>query len=57
MLGVYAELFRSQLLGTLFVVNDKVQDLRTEAMWDFTRGRWCRCVQEMQELREEVKRG
>lgn len=47
MFRVYAELFWSQPLGTLFVVNDKVQDLRTEAMWDFARedggGVWKRC--------------
>lgn len=55
MFGLYAELFLSQILGILFVVNDKVQDLRTEAMWDFARERWWGYVEEMQELREEVK--
>lgn len=58
MFRVYAELFWSQLLGTLFVANDKFQDLRTEAMWvGLCQGRWWGCVEEMQELREVVKGG
>lgn len=57
MFRVYAELFCSQLLGRLFVENDKVRGLRTEDMWGFSRGRWWGMVGEIQELREEVKGG